>query len=243
MAKTLPKLLLASYLILTLMGTLSGSLLGIPMTATLNPAVKLFPHFNVTKSTTSVSLQDFIRSVSNGDARSVVGVYLPSIMALPVSQQPHGNAGYVTRDPNQSTQFGLANQYGTVGILAHNDLAGAQFSAIGMNQYAIVVFGDGHVEYFVVEEVQNYQALSPTSTFSDFINLDNSSERLSASDLFNRIYAPGNRLVFQTCIDAHGDPSWGRMFIIASPANRQVRSVVEQTSHLLEFASFGMAAY
>jgi hypothetical protein len=153
------------------------------------------------------------------------------------------NAGFVTREPNMTTQFALASKFGTVGLLAHNDLAGEQFSGIELDQFAILVYGDGHVEYYTISEVQKYQALSPNSTYSDFINLDNSNERLTASDLFNRIYAPGGRLVLQTCIAGHGDPSWGRMFIVATPATSQVLSVVEQTSRLLEFASFGLVTY
>jgi hypothetical protein len=186
-------------------------------------------------------LDNFVKSVKNGQKKTVVGIYVPGVLALPVSQQPQGNAGYVTRQPNQATQFNLAANYGTVGILAHDDLAGAQFANILLDQYAIVVYGDGHEDYYLVNEIQKYQALSPTSTFSDFINLDGSHERLNASQLFSRIYSKSNRLVFQTCIDAYGDASWGRLFIIGEPATTQVMSVLEQTSFLLEFASFGLA--
>lgn len=193
---------------------------------------------------TAVNLEpidSFVQSVTNGQADSVVGIYIPDVLAYPVSQQPMGNAGFVTRQADQVTQFSLASQYGTVGILAHNDLAGAIFSNINLDQYAIIVYGDGHLEYYVISDVQKYQALLPTSTFSDFVNLDGSNEHLSANQLFNRIYGPGGRLVLQTCIDAYGDASWGRIFIIAEPVTNQVISVAEQTSFLLEFASFGMA--
>jgi prepilin-type processing-associated H-X9-DG protein len=244
-----PKRLLLTYIIVTLMGILPGGTLNIPFTATLNPALNTtferHPRLEVeaSKPTSMVSLQRFIDSVVDGNSKNVVGVYVPGVLALPVGQQPRENAGYVTREPNLTTQFRMARQYGTVGILAHNDLAGDQFTGIAMNQYAIVVFGDGHVEYYQVREVQKYQALSPTSAFSDFINMEIEDERLSAGELFNRIYAPGDRLVFQTCIAANEDPSWGRMFIIATPVTRQVKSVVEQTTRILEFASFGLVGY
>lgn len=198
------------------------------------------PVFNTT-TTALEPLDHFVESVKNGQANMVVGIYIPDVMAYPVGQQPQENAGYVTREPGQVTQFDLASRYGTVGILAHNDLAGATFSNLGVDQYAIVVYGDGHQEYYVINEIQKFQALSPTSTFSDFVNLDTSHERLSANQLFNRVYGPGGRLVFQTCIDAFGDASWGRMFIIAEPVTDQVITVAQQTSFLLEFASFGMA--
>lgn len=195
-----------------------------------------------TKGTATLpSLEEFVKPLKNGQKKTVVGIYVPGVLALPVGQQPKGNAGYVTRQPHQATQFGLAGQYGTVGILAHDDLAGSQFTGIELDQYAIVIYGDGHEDYYLVKDVQKFQALSPTSTFSDFINLNGSAERLSASQVFHRIYSPGRRLVFQTCIEAQGDPSWGRMFIIAEPATSKAMSVLQQASYLFEFASFGMA--
>ena len=237
----MPKFLLT----LLIVPILLGSLLGMPAQAKTIPMTALATSFNVftpqAHPTTLISLEDFVQSVENGQSNQVVGIYVPDVLALPVGQQPQGNAGYVTRQPNQVTQFNMASQYGTVGILAHNDLAGSIFPQIHLNQYAIVVYGDGRLDYYLISEVQKYQALTPTSTFSDFVNLDGSNERLSAGQLFNRVYGPGSRLVFQTCIDAYGDASWGRMFIIAKPATQQVLSVVQQTSFLLEFASFGLA--
>jgi len=187
------------------------------------------------------SLEDFAKTVRNGQRNTIVGIYVPGVLALPVGQQPKDNAGYVTRKSDQVTQFGLAGRYGTVGILAHNDLAGAEFSAIQVNQLAVVIYGDGHEDYYQVSEFQKYQALSPTSTFSDFINLDGSDERLSASKLFTRVYGPGKRLVFQTCIEANGDSSWGRLFIIAKPAAKPLEASIQQPAFWFDFAHLGLA--
>ena len=232
-----PKILLASSLITSLMGSLFGmhsTKKTISVTAFTAPAV-------VSEiSAATPGIKEFIDSVTNGRAGEVVGIYVPGVLALPVGQQPKGNAAYVTREKGQTTQFDLAGRYGTVGILAHNDLAGADFSNIQVDQYAIVVYGDGQLEYFLVSAIEKYQALSPTSTYSDFVNQDGSSEKLTANQLFKHIYGPGDRLVFQTCIEAQGNPSWGRMFIIADPATVQVKSVARQTSFMLNFASFGM---
>lgn len=188
------------------------------------------------------TIQEFADSVKNGNSSQIVGVYVPGIVALPVSQQPKNNAGYVTRNPDEVTQFSTAGQYGTIGILAHNDLAGAQFYHFELNQYAVIIYGDGSVEHFIIEDIQKYQALSPNSAYSDFISLANPQERLTAGNLFSRIYGAGNRLVFQTCIEANGDASWGRMFIIARPAKRQIPSISRETSFLLNFASLKSAA-
>ncbi len=236
MSFSFPKTLLASLLAATLLGALIGmtNLQPLPHTGDATALA-------LKGTATLPSLEKFVSSVKNGQKNMVVGIYVPGVLALPVGQQPQGNAGYVTRQPNQATQFNLASNYGTVGILAHDDLAGSQFANILLDQYAIVVYGDGHEDYYLVNEIQKYQALSPTSTFSDFINLDGTHERVSASQLFGRVYGKGHRLVLQTCIDAYGDASWGRLFIIGEPATTQVMSVLEQTSFLLEFASFGLA--
>ena len=186
------------------------------------------------------ALEDFVQSIKNGQRNSVVGIYVPGVLALPVGQQPKDNAGFVTRQPDQVTQFSLAGRYGTIGILAHNDLAGTEFSEIEINQLAVVIYGDGHEDYYEVSEFQKYQALSPTSTFSDFINLDGSNERLTASKLFTRVYGPGKRLVFQTCIEGYGDSSWGRVFIIAKPVAKPVEASLQQPLFWLDFAHLGL---
>ncbi len=234
-----PKLLLATSLFSTLMGSLFGMQPvrhSITVTAFPAPAV-------VRESSAAVpDLQDFVKTVANGHAGEVVGIYVPGVLALPVGQQPQGNAGFVTREKEMATQFDLAGRYGTVGILAHNDLAGAEFARIELDQYAIVVYGDGELAYYLVSDVEKYQALSPTSTYSDFVNQDGSNERLTANQLFKRIYSPGDRLVFQTCIEAQGNPSWGRMFIIAEPATVQVEvQPAEKTNaFLFDFSSLGL---
>ncbi len=185
-------------------------------TSTASPTSTLFPTSTPVVSRFP-SLEAFTAQVQTGEKDAVVGIYVSNTLALPVSPQPEGQSGFVTRNPDQATQFGLAEKYGTVGILAHNDLAGAQFAALRSHQTAYVIYGDGHAQGYEINTAQRYQALSPSSPFSDFINMDNPQERLTAGDLFNRIYAPGKQLIFQTCIAAHGNASWGRMFIIATP--------------------------
>lgn len=187
------------------------------------------------------SLDRFVETIKNGHSNEVVGVFIPGVLALPVGQQPKNDAGFVTRTPDAATQFRMAGTYGTIGILAHNDLAGAQFSNIKKDQYAVIVYGTGRLAYYIISDFEQYQALMPTSTFSDFVDLSGTRKTLTAGDLFTRIYGTGNRLVFQTCIAANGDPSWGRLFIIARPATRQVRMEISQSYYPNQFASYGVA--
>jgi hypothetical protein len=72
------------------------------------------------------------------------------------------------------------------------------------------------VEYFVIAEILHFQALQPESVTSSFRNLDRD-EVLTAGAMFNRAYAGKRHLVFQTCIEANGNGSWGRLFVIATP--------------------------
>jgi hypothetical protein len=72
------------------------------------------------------------------------------------------------------------------------------------------------VEYFVVRDVIRYQALDSTNLYSDFLDL-RTGFKVSADEVFNRVYGGERHLTFQTCISLNGDSSWGRLFIIAEP--------------------------
>jgi hypothetical protein len=165
-----------------------------------------------------MDLDFFVQSVINGAPGQVVGVYVPETLALPIAQQPQENNNFVSTEPNVITQFRAAERFHTVGLLAHNYLAGERFYGIRQAQTVVLIYGDGSLRYYQVSEIQKFQALTPSSPQSDFIDLsDPTSRRITAGDVFNRVYTQGDRVVFQTCILNNGDSSWGRMFIIATP--------------------------
>jgi len=161
-------------------------------------------------------LTSFALTVNNGDGSMLRGVYAEGIFALPVVQQPAGNAGYVSIQPGAATQFRMASDYGNVGLLAHNNLSGQFFAWLTPGQRIQLVYGDGRIEYFTVTNIYRYQATSPFSTNSDFIDL-NTNEHLTAAALFTKVYTGPRHTTFQTCIDANGNSSWGRLFVIAEP--------------------------
>lgn len=167
-------------------------------------------------NTTLPSFSEFSQSVQNGDATALRGVYVPNVMALPIVQQPYGNAGYVSNNDGEATQFRMASQYGNIGLLAHNHLSGSSFFELAVGHEIRLVYGDGRVEYFIVTEILQYQALQPTSPYSSFRSL-NSDETLSAEGMFKRVYFGDRHLTFQTCIAKDGELSWGRLFVIAIP--------------------------
>lgn len=143
-------------------------------------------------------------------------VYVKDVLDLPVVQQPASNPYYVSDREGEITQFSMVSQYGNLGLLAHNTLAGEHFSELTVGQEVRLTYENGRSEYFIITEILRFQALQPESVSSSFRDLEGS-ETLSAVEMFNQIYAGGRRLVFQTCIEARGDPSWGRLFVIAVP--------------------------
>jgi len=159
---------------------------------------------------------DFTKSVENGDANVLRGVYASNVLALPIVQQPYGYAGYVSSNDGEITQFRMATQFGNVGLLAHNHLSGKSFSQLEVGQEIRLVYGDGRFETFIVTEVLRYQALQPNSPYSSFRNLEKD-ETLSAEGMFKRVYFGERHVTFQTCIEQDGELSWGRLFVIAVP--------------------------
>lgn len=160
----------------------------------------------------------FIASVYNGDSGQAAGIIAQGSFTAPIVQQPSSSPGYVSTAAGTATQFGLAAQYETTALLAHNYLLGEHFFDIEVGENLSLVYGDGHLKTYRVSEVLEYQALSPNSPYSDFVDLnDPSGSRISVTDLFYRVYAQEGKLILQTCIEANGEPSWGRLFIIAEP--------------------------
>jgi hypothetical protein len=162
------------------------------------------------------TLAEFSQSVQNGQPDVLRGVYVANILTLPVVQQPADRPYYVSNRNGEVTQFDMASRYGSTGLLAHNTLSGKVFFNLAFGQDVQLVYGDGRVENFEIRQILHFQALDPESISSPFRNLDRN-EVISATEMFNRVYAGGPRLVFQTCIEAEGNVSWGRLFAVAVP--------------------------
>ena len=172
------------------------------------------------------ALNTFIETVKDGDASALRGVYVPDVMALSVVQQPVGYAGYVSTAEGVATQFSIAAEVGNVGLLAHNTHAGSFFSDINQGDRIVLVYGDGHIESFMAESIQRYQALDPLNPYSQFKNLETQTS-LTAEELFNNVYRGEYHLTLQTCIENNGNSSWGRLFIVASPVENEIAMTLE----------------
>lgn len=159
---------------------------------------------------------EFTKTVQSQEANTLRGVYVPGILALPIAQQPAGNAGYVSSQAGEVTQFGMASQFGNVGLLAHNHLSGSDFSNLAVGQEVRLVYGNGAVEYFEITQVLKFEALEPNNPYSSFRDLSND-EFLTAAQLFKKVYGGDRHVTFQTCIANAESLSWGRLFVLATP--------------------------
>jgi len=162
------------------------------------------------------ALNTFVKELRNGQSNEVRGVYIPEIMAAPVIHQPEGNNHFVSSVKNTVTQFDLASQFGSAGFLAHNYLAGQSFSLLEINQIFYLIYGDGQTSMLVVTEILRYQALEPTSTFSEFVDLQNN-HHMTTAETFSKVYDRPGQIILQTCIAVGDASSWGRLFVIAEP--------------------------
>ncbi len=161
-------------------------------------------------------LNVFASQVMNGQDGQLRGVYASDLFTARVVQQPVGQPGFVSPSQGVLTQFSGAAQFGSTGLLAHNYLAGAQFSQLRIGQILYLVYGDGRTAAYAVTHLLKYQALQPNSDYSSFIDLTTGA-RLSAFGLFAGVYDRPGAVVLQTCIAANGLSTWGRLFVIAEP--------------------------
>ena len=177
----------------------------------------------------------FVENIQDGKADVLEGVYVPDVFAFPVVQQPVGNPGYVSQAADTVTQFGMAAEVGNVGLLAHNNLAGQEFTNLSLGDEVRLVYGDGKVEYFIVTQELQYQALQPYSPYSEFRDLE-TNQTITAEKLFRKVYRGDRHVTFQVCIAANGIDAWGRLFIIAQP--KPDSFIEKQYFHLSEVHRF-----
>jgi len=177
----------------------------LPLLTRQNSAVSSLPSF-----------EEFVASVTNGEASAERGVYVPGVLALAIQQQPAGDTTYIAPTPQVVTQFQSAAYFGVTGLLAHNTLAGAEFFNLSAGQEVRIVFGDGTARTYQVRAIRRYQALDPNNASSSLIDLDTGAV-LSALDVFNQMYTGPDHVTFQTCIRQDGIATWGRLFVTALP--------------------------
>jgi len=172
-------------------------------------------------SSTVPPFWSFIKSVADGELE-LKGLYIPSVLALEVVQQPKSQPTFVSADPNKATQFELASTYGTIGLLAHNFAGGAGFAEVVIGDKVDLVFGDGRIQQYRVSSILRFQAIDPANTRTSFLDLA-TQLKATAEDLFMKVYSGKPHLTLQTCISKGSISSWGRLFIIAEPISDEMK--------------------
>lgn len=171
-------------------------------------------------------LEDFSLSLPQHGSDRVVGAYVKGKLAIRVLEQPAGHPGYVTSQPEAASHFKMPQAYGTVGLIAHDTLAGAAFSNLKVGDEIILFYENGGRGLFVVRQVRKLQALSPWSPTSAFREVNGPPATLSALSLFDQVYGGGYPLVLQTCITEHGNHAWGRLFVLAESVSNTQESAL-----------------
>jgi hypothetical protein len=169
-----------------------------------------------TSTSTLPDFVSFLQSVNIGTAGELSGVYVPGIMAVKVIDQPGYDAGFVSREDETLTHFKMVDSFGSIGLLAHNHLAGKYFPSILPGQIIYLVYGNGEVNTYIVTQTLSVQAYEPYNPYGSFRDLTTSTE-YSAEQLFYQVYTGTPHLTLQTCIAQGDEPSWGRLFVMAVP--------------------------
>jgi hypothetical protein len=188
----------------------------------ISPAKTFFPvtgtnHSETISASPVDSLADFSANIENGKKTQLVGVYTEAHFALPIVQQPASNPAFVSTETEKATEFSMARQYGSLGLVAHNNLAGSHFFDLEKGETVTLIYGDGRQADYTICDIEHYQALSPSSPYSKYIDLDNPGKSMDVDTVFKTIYGVKDRLVLQTCIASGKIDSWGRLFVIAMP--------------------------
>jgi len=131
-----------------------------------------------------------------------------------IVDQPKGRPAYVSEKKEALTSFQLPIKYGNYGFIAHNYLAGKEFSQLKIGDFITAVDAQGNKKKYRITRIEKFQALNPKNPRSKFVDLT-TNQTLTADEVFKRVYTGDHRLVLQTCISRDGNHEWGRMFIIA----------------------------
>jgi len=166
------------------------------------------------------AVKAFIFEFAPGENRLAEYVSVPGKLNMRVVQQPAGRPDFISIEDGVATQYSFAASAGTVGLLAHNTAAGADFSKLTYGDRVNLLFSDGTKRVYKIARIMKYQALQPQDQMSPFYD-QQSGTTISALDLFKRVYMIGDKVTFQTCIARDGNDSWGRLFVIAEPLENQ----------------------
>lgn len=113
-------------------------------------------------------------------------------------------------------QYAYAANRGSIGLLAHNYAAGASFYTLNNGDEVLITYNNGTTKRFIVSNVLRFQASDPNDFSQPFFS--SNGKELTAKQVFSQAYKT-NWVTFQTCIQNGGSPTWGLLFVQATPKN------------------------
>ncbi len=105
-----------------------------------------------------------------------------------IVDQPSGKAAYVSEKSDVLTNFQLPLKYGNYGFIAHNYLAGKEFSELRIGDILTAEDKQGTTRKYRITRIEKFQARDPKSPRSKFVDLS-SNKTLTADEVFKRVYA------------------------------------------------------
>ena len=156
-------------------------------------------------SNSQPSLEAFRRSVMNGRADQLTGIWVEDVLAFRVQ------SGLTSHAPAVKDTFSIYNwawQHGVVGLLIHNYRGGTQLYKLNPGVRIAAIYGNGGADWYVSRGGTWYESNSGSSGgFSGPFRIwscEDCDFDASVRELHERHYAGNHRLAFQTCVYAEG---------------------------------------
>jgi len=148
------------------------------------------------------SLEEFRRSVMNGNANQLTGIWVEDILAFKVSPGTHS---YAPSTRNTASVYSWADDHGVTALLIHNYLGGTLLYQLNAGMYIAVVYGNGGVDWYLSRggtwyEARNYSPSGFKGPFRIWSCGDCDFD-ISVQDIRWRHYAGTPHLAFQTCVE------------------------------------------
>lgn len=158
------------------------------------------------------TLEEFVESLPVKAAHLPAGVYASKLFAFPVVQ--NGNAA--PYESNVVGDYAYANQ--SYWLLAHNYLAGVEFSKLSLEKHVHLVLCDKSLRNYVITDHTTYKDVD--GRWDNFLDVETGAV-VNDAIIFERLNQNG-RLIFQTSLAEGGNLRAGLRFFIGLPQNERI---------------------
>ena len=151
------------------------------------------------------NLEDFRRSVTNGRADQLTGLWVEGVLAFKVLP---GTSNTAPSTKDTVSIYNWAEDHGVTGFLIHDYLGGTRLYHLNPGVRIAAIYGNGGVDRYVSRGGTWYESKTYTSRgfkgpFRIWSCVDCSFD-VTVQDIRWRHYTGAHRLAFQTCVTAEG---------------------------------------